>query len=469
VILVDGTPIGNGDSFTVILWVVVNENAADSKVFLNLPTGGYTTAAQAQADSSGKNVYTIPQFFHGTALLVLALTIQRSGGGGTWSSIQEIDLRGIPGVTLGGSGGQPSGVSDHGALSGLTDDDHTQYILEDGTRAFSGDQSMGSNKITNLGAPTANTDAARLQDVLNQSGGFYGITWNDGTNVHQTDRLHFNSNDFYLSGTYPKVNIKGLPTHVNLCAVGNRHVQKLTDGTVSLSLVRTGSASAQVAYQDEATNAGSGWWERKIISPLFNAILIDYSDNVSKVNWRNTASTTDFQFSGASDANMLYLDSDTDKVGIGTDTPTAKLDVDGVIKSSGKSSQMIADGFYGGFGDFDRTLRTTHHQAYRHELNGNTKDLTIDWSLGNVFFLPIRRPMTIHKPSNLPPTDAQTIQLITQNDGFYSFTWSRGFLFPGGGQIDATQDIGAVDMWSMVWEPGLDRVLVAKAADFFYS
>ena len=31
-----------------------------------------------------------------------------------------------------------SGVTDHGALAGLSDDDHTQYILADGTRAFSG-------------------------------------------------------------------------------------------------------------------------------------------------------------------------------------------------------------------------------------------------------------------------------------------------------------------------------------------
>jgi hypothetical protein len=51
------------------------------------------------------------------------------------------------------------GVSDHGALSGLADDDHTQYILVDGTRAFTGNQSMGSNKLTSLAAATASGDA----------------------------------------------------------------------------------------------------------------------------------------------------------------------------------------------------------------------------------------------------------------------------------------------------------------------
>lgn len=37
---------------------------------------------------------------------------------------------------LGGGGG--SGVTDHGALTGLSDDDHTQYALSDGSRALSG-------------------------------------------------------------------------------------------------------------------------------------------------------------------------------------------------------------------------------------------------------------------------------------------------------------------------------------------
>lgn len=51
------------------------------------------------------------------------------------------------------------GSIDHGALSGLADDDHTQYILVDGTRAFSADQSMGGNRLTSVANPTAAQDA----------------------------------------------------------------------------------------------------------------------------------------------------------------------------------------------------------------------------------------------------------------------------------------------------------------------
>jgi hypothetical protein len=50
--------------------------------------------------------------------------------------------------------------ADHGLLSGLGDDDHTQYILVNGTRAFTGDVAMGSHKITGLADPASAQDAA---------------------------------------------------------------------------------------------------------------------------------------------------------------------------------------------------------------------------------------------------------------------------------------------------------------------
>ncbi len=52
-------------------------------------------------------------------------------------------------------------IFDHGSLQGLDDDDHTQYILVDGTRAFTGDQDMGGFLITGLGAPVNANDAVR--------------------------------------------------------------------------------------------------------------------------------------------------------------------------------------------------------------------------------------------------------------------------------------------------------------------
>lgn len=62
-------------------------------------------------------------------------------------------------------------VLDHGNLQGLADDDHTQYIRVDGTRAFTGDQSLGGFKITSLANPTLGTDAVNLQTMQNYLNG----------------------------------------------------------------------------------------------------------------------------------------------------------------------------------------------------------------------------------------------------------------------------------------------------------
>ncbi len=42
-------------------------------------------------------------------------------------------------------------ITDHGGLSGLTDDDHPQYILANGSRAFTNDLDVGTNDIVNVG------------------------------------------------------------------------------------------------------------------------------------------------------------------------------------------------------------------------------------------------------------------------------------------------------------------------------
>lgn len=49
---------------------------------------------------------------------------------------------------------------DHGGLVGLGDDDHTQYILVNGSRAFTGDQSLGGFSLTNVNDPVNPQDAA---------------------------------------------------------------------------------------------------------------------------------------------------------------------------------------------------------------------------------------------------------------------------------------------------------------------
>ena len=90
------------------------------------------------------------------------------------------------------------GVGDHGQLDGLSDDDHTIYTKADGTRAFSGDQSMGSNKLTNLATPTARTDAATKEYVDD------GKTWKDQILSVENDPPGIpTAEDRYIVGAVP--------------------------------------------------------------------------------------------------------------------------------------------------------------------------------------------------------------------------------------------------------------------------
>ena len=57
------------------------------------------------------------------------------------------------------------GTKDHHLLTGLGDDDHTQYLLVSGTRAMTGDLDMGTHKILNVTNPTALQHAATKKYV----------------------------------------------------------------------------------------------------------------------------------------------------------------------------------------------------------------------------------------------------------------------------------------------------------------
>jgi hypothetical protein len=60
---------------------------------------------------------------------------------GEWQALSSTDRMPAERIRIVG-GGAGAGVTDHGSMSGLSDDDHTQYLLVDGTRAVTGDLSL---------------------------------------------------------------------------------------------------------------------------------------------------------------------------------------------------------------------------------------------------------------------------------------------------------------------------------------
>lgn len=73
------------------------------------------------------------------------------------------------------SGG--GGVTDHGALTGLGDDDHTQYLLVSGARAMTGVLNMGSQQIQNMAAGAAVGNPVELLQAITAFMGQAGGTF----------------------------------------------------------------------------------------------------------------------------------------------------------------------------------------------------------------------------------------------------------------------------------------------------
>ena len=92
-------------------------------------------------------------------------------------------------IVLNGSGeidNSMLGSIDHGGLTGLGDDDHTIYTKADGTRAFTGDQSLGGFKITSLAAGISDGDGVNVGQLNNA---INGIDWKESVRASSTGPL----------------------------------------------------------------------------------------------------------------------------------------------------------------------------------------------------------------------------------------------------------------------------------------
>lgn len=94
-----------GRFYSVICWGVISQDTGECKRFLNLPRGSYNNSAGVEADLDGFANYTIPNDYVGTGFLISEWKL-RNQGGTVFTSIEEIDLRGLlPSLTAGGGAG----------------------------------------------------------------------------------------------------------------------------------------------------------------------------------------------------------------------------------------------------------------------------------------------------------------------------------------------------------------------------
>jgi len=92
------------------------------------------------------------------------------------------------------------GSIDHGALSGLADDDHTQYLLVSGTRAMTGALDMGTFKVTNMADGTADTDGVTVRQLVNSVN---GIDWKESARLATQVNINLASAPATIDGVAP--------------------------------------------------------------------------------------------------------------------------------------------------------------------------------------------------------------------------------------------------------------------------
>jgi len=161
-----------------------------------------------------------PPYFDDSVTQIASIYIQQ----GSVNIIGVEDIRPVIGFKAGGI----NASSLHGNLLGLSADDHTQYLLVDGSRPMQGDIDMGGNDIYSANTITTNTISATTYQNLPIDPDTYVTGFTYGSNVFTIKQ---NNGQSDLTATINSVT--GLTVNGGLTVTGNTSLKGLTATTIS--------------------------------------------------------------------------------------------------------------------------------------------------------------------------------------------------------------------------------------------
>lgn len=244
----------------------------NGKIGWTYPTEFFNTLAQAQNAA-------LPTMPSGLELRPKLTAIVYQQGDTNFTSAIWQDVR--PGI----SEETFNAVTDHGALTGLSDDDHTQYILVDGTRAFTGNVDIGANTLTVNSIEIVGADGEVNKAAVEDSGnwdsaytashtvnqdteldsGVVDVDGSDNVTINQNSIAAFTSinasavvNTLYLKEGYVGICTNAPTAHLHL---------KTTVGSVRQAIETSAASDAELEFIN--TNGGDVTW----------AMGLDYSDS----------------------------------------------------------------------------------------------------------------------------------------------------------------------------------------------
>lgn len=121
-----------GKYFNIVVWGSVNEESGDCKLFCNLPSGSNNGPDDAILDVDKFSNYNIPSDFRGTGFLIARLTLRlQVAAGGTYTLVNQEDLRGLFPTQTAGSGSATSEVFDDVGFGWFNAVDPTKTVKVD--------------------------------------------------------------------------------------------------------------------------------------------------------------------------------------------------------------------------------------------------------------------------------------------------------------------------------------------------
>jgi hypothetical protein len=217
------------------------------------------------------------------------------------------------------------GVTDHGSLTGLTDDDHTQYLLHDGTRAMSGNLNMGDNNIRNMGIIEG--DLHVDGDVTSEA--FYLAPGSGGEFSKSGD-------DVILAA--PDGDVLVRPTNA---------VDITSSGSTSLKIGTTADVNSHIEIAAGTTSTPSlRFAQGGTLRWIFNGDNLKW--NIQDIQAGNTVP---FKLvTGSNTGTLTVQDSKVAIADFAGAGPDARLHVygDGLF-----NDKVVAESFYGGWVDFN--------------------------------------------------------------------------------------------------------------------
>lgn len=242
--------------------------------------------------------------------------------------------------------------------SGSAAGSDTQVQFNDGGTSFGGDAGLTYNKTTDALTVAGNvsiTGAAGQATVINEGGA-------DADTRIESDT---NANMLFVDASASKIGIGTAAPDDQLHVIGNLKMADADTETKAYRF-RTSGSNLDVdfggAYAYFSTFSGADFTGTQRVFMIMKSDA-DYIGAYLNWEWKNasdaqqhliqgsggvifneTGADADTRIEGDTDQNLVFVDASTDRVGIGTATPSEKLEVNGNIELAGATDNIKVNG-----------------------------------------------------------------------------------------------------------------------------